>query len=196
MQPQPPAPPPVPRPAPPQTNPVADADAASAAAELLTDEEFKKLKERVSKSYAALEPQRRSRLKTIKQYVGNSLGTAGDGPGLYSCVVNMLDEMVEVYMQKLVSGNPQCLILTNKLDLKVGCRYFQLSLNHILRQINLRDSLKTAVLESLFSVMLMKVGVENPEYTDRNYPFDVSAVPFASWSENDVTPYSPNLRSM
>lgn len=162
--------------------------AVAAAKPLLTDDEFKRLKERVSKSYAALEPQRRNRLKTLKQYVGNSLGTAGDGPEMYTCVVNMLDEMVEVYMQKLVSGNPQCLILSNKIDLKAQCRYFQMAVNHVLKQINLRDSLKTAVMESLFSMMIMKVGVENPEYTDRQYPFDVSAVPFADpvWFEDWV----------
>lgn len=155
---------------------------------LISEDEFSKLKLKVSKSYENLSPQRTMRLKTLKQYVGNSLGTAGDGPGTHSCVVNLLDRMVEVYMQKLVSGNPQCLILTNKLALKAGCRNFQLALNHILTQIGLKNSLKMGVLESLFSMLIMKVGVEDPQYTQRNYPFDVSAMPFcdAIWFEDFV----------
>ncbi|MHB1950127.1 MAG: hypothetical protein ACYCQK_01480 [Acidiferrobacteraceae bacterium] len=173
-------------PAMPQPNP--DRVAAIAAQQLLSDEEFSKLKERVSKSYANLQPQRRKRLQTLKQYVGNSLGTNVTGSSIHSCVVNLLDQMVEVYMQKLISGNPQCLVLTDKIGLRAGTYAFQMALNHVLTKINLRDSIKMGVLESLFSMLILKVGVENPEFSDRNYPFDVSAIPFvdAIWFEDWV----------
>jgi hypothetical protein len=186
--PQPPQPTPPPPPVDPHLQQVQSIAAGQVAKPLLTDEEFLKLKDKVSKSYQNMQPQRTNRLRTLKQYVGNSLGTAGDGQGAHACVVNLLDRMVEVYMQKLISGNPQCLILTNKLVLKAGCRYFQLALNHILTQINLKESLRMGVLESLFSMMVMKVGVEDPQYTQRNYPFDASAMPFcdAVWFEDFV----------
>lgn len=169
------------------TNPVADVQAEQAASALLTDEEFRKLKERVTKSYENLLPQRNNRLKTLRQYIGNSLGTT-DLPGVHSNVVNPLEQMVEAYVQKLISGNPQCLIQTNKLALKANCRRFQLSLNHVLRQMHLQETMHEAVKESLFSMLIIKVGVENPDYTQRTYPFDVSAMPFADpvWFEDFV----------
>lgn len=146
---------------------------------LLSPDEFQKLKEKVRNSYQRLEPHRNARLDAIKQYVAGSYGKGGDDPSHYDAITNILDQMVEVYMQQLVSGNPQSLILTQKLSLKTCARYFEMALNHVIHQIDLREALAYAILESLFSMAIVKVGVEAPEFSQRSYPFDVSAVPFA-----------------
>lgn len=146
---------------------------------LLTPDEFRKLKDKVKNSYAALEPERQARKAALTQYVAQSLGARKDDPAAEATLVNMLDQMVEVYMQKLVSGNPQCIILTQKLALKTAARYFQLALNHVIHQIDLRESLAFAVLESMFSMAIVKTGVDHPSVSRRSYPFDVSAVPWA-----------------
>lgn len=174
----------------PQSNPIdaqiAQARAAAEAKKLLSDEEFTKLKNRVKDSYEQLSPKRKQRLATIQQYLGAV--SAGSNTQDEETLVNMLDQMAEVYMQKLASGNPQCLVLTNKLGFRANARYFQLSLNYVMRHIGFREALKIGVLESLFSMMIMKCGVERPEVAQRNYPFDVSAMPFveAVWFEDWV----------
>lgn len=144
---------------------------------LLKEEEFSRLKEQVENAHKSLEQHRNARKKAKKQYIGDAFGN--DGTGATETVVNMLDQMVEVYMQQLVSGDPKVLVMTEKLAMRATARYFQTAFNHIIRQIKLADSMKMAVLESMFSpICAVKVGVELPSQTDRAYPFDASAVPF------------------
>ena len=171
--------PPAPPPPQPMQAPVRLPDPQTQVKPLLTDEEFRKLRERVMNSYSALEPHRKQRLAWIKQYVGEAYGSEDHQTAVEEQVVNLLSQAVNIWLMQLVSGNPKALIVTNKLSMKASVRYFELAFNHVLDQIDIRNSLKYAILESLFSMGIMKVGVEDPSQTQRMYPFDVAAVPFA-----------------
>lgn len=166
-------------PAAPAPAPAPDGKAAQAAKPLLSDEEFQKIRDRQQSSYQKMERHRRVRLNCIKQYIGESYGGNHSEGIMSDTIVNMVDQMVDVLLQQLVSGTPQTLVLTQKVGMKTAIRYFELALNHAIGQIDLRDTLKFAVLESFFSMAIVKVGVENPEYTDKAFPFDASAYPFA-----------------
>jgi len=162
----------------PMTSEVAGASAYQAGPPLLTDDEFTKLKEQVNGSHMALERHRAARKRTKAQYIGDSFGIEAQG-GTYESIVNMLDQMIEVYMQNLVTSNPQVLVVTEKKALKTQASYFQRALNYVLRIINVKQSFAYGVLESLFApITVFKVGVERPSETDKSYPFDASAIPF------------------
>lgn len=145
-------------------------------------EDFQKLKTQVSSSFKQLEHHREARLATIRQYAGSiyaNADTSAQSTPRSATIVNSLAQMVRVYLQQLVSGNPQTLIVTQKLALRLAARYFEMALNHVMTQIDCQSSLEWCVHEAMFSMGVMKVGVELPKYAQRAYPFDASAIPFA-----------------
>ena len=124
--------------------------------------DFDKLRERVKASYDALEPFREVRLEGLKQYVGSEYGSNDFGAGAdhdFETLVNLLELMVNIYLQQLVSANPSALVTTQKKSLKVSTRYFEIALNHVIRLIDLKLSLRQAITEAMFSMGVMKVGV-------------------------------------
>lgn len=164
--------------------PVAPQDTGDAPAFLwpsnFTEDDFTKLKASVKNAYKHLETHRQARYAWIQQWVGSSYSGGSDLPITTSdTVVNMLATMVRTYCQQLVSGNPQTLIITQKSALKTAARYFEIALNHVIHNIDLQASGEYGVIESMFSMGVMKVGVDLPEHSDRAYPFDASAIPFA-----------------
>jgi hypothetical protein len=142
-----------------------------------TKEDFTKLKASVKTSYEKLDSFRKNRLALIEQHAGSFYGD-GEKRSPSDTVVNLLGQMVRTYCEQLVSANPQVAIRTNKMALKAACRNFEVAANHVLKAINIQPALELWVIESLFSMGILKVGVDLPEHTSRSYPFDSSAIPF------------------
>lgn len=140
--------------------------------------EFRSLKDRVEKSYDSLDAHRSNRLEALKSYCGTGYGDSLR-VGRPETVVDLLELLVDVYLQQLVSGDPQVLVTTQRYQYRTTARYFEMALNHCLRRIDLRTSLQSFILESLFSIGVMKVGVTTLEEAAQYGDSEDGFLPFA-----------------
>jgi hypothetical protein len=127
-----------------------------------SESEFMKLSGRVQQSWRRMEPFRRNRLNALKQYAGSAYGENGGKDS----VVNMMEIYVNILLQHLVSNNPRVRIGTDKRILRANARYLSIAINHVISLIDLQASLRLAVMESLFSIGCIRVGVTAPERSE------------------------------
>jgi hypothetical protein len=148
--------------------------------------DYEKLKKQVDDSFSALRPYREVMAAEVRQYAGGAtedygvftqIMQAADGSG--RPLVNMLELVLGTYMQNLVSGTPQCLISASDPALKVTASYFTIALNRLIKRMNLRESLKAWVLESMFGVATMKVGICDYELGIYGSEYHYSQLPYA-----------------
>lgn len=128
--------------------------------------DFRQLKDRVQASYKELDPFRENRLEALRSFVGSNYGEK-QSDGSPETIVNPLELLVDIYLQQLVSADPQALVTTRKFALRTSAAYFGMALNYAIRRMGLRASLQLMVLESLFSMGVVKIGVSSFEDSER-----------------------------
>lgn len=103
-----------------------------------------------------LEPYRTNRLELIRQFVGKHYS---DNAARDRVPVNLIELAVNIYLQHLVAQSPQVLIDTFYEELKPQAMMFQVALNHLSNEIEMRNTLRDWVTDALFSVGILKVGI-------------------------------------
>jgi hypothetical protein len=134
--------------------------------------DLSRLRESMRYSRRKLRPFREKRLDALRQYVGHHYsdeGTAGPVP------VNLIALQVDILCQYLVARDPRFLITTKYRKLKAASLDLEAVVNHRVGQMRLRDTLREAVRESMFSVGVVKVGrmllsgvVSDPDFGELN----------------------------
>ncbi|KKM19998.1 hypothetical protein LCGC14_1649980 [marine sediment metagenome] len=121
-------------------------------------EDLKKLHSSIEANFKLLEPFRKNRLEVIKEYVGSHFSDHGSEKQL---PFNMIRLFVDIFTRRLVANNPSSLVTTKPLRLRPSAATLQLGLNHLIEEIDLQRDLETAVKDALFSVGMVKVGLNH-----------------------------------
>jgi len=107
----------------------------------------------------ALKPFRDHRLEAIREYVGRHYSDNGTSDRV---PINLLELAVNIYLQRLASKAPNVDVSTKFKQLKDKADRFGIALNYLItEEIEFADALEMVVLDAVFSVGIMKVGINN-----------------------------------
>lgn len=123
--------------------------------------DIKNLREAVEYSNRKLEPFRKNRLHALRQYVG--IHYSDDGSS-HKVPVNLLELAVGTYARHLAPVNLQVNVSTPHKQLKPKAKDFELAINHLIKEIQFVQTLRMAVIEGMFGMGVVKVGI-NPSPT-------------------------------
>jgi hypothetical protein len=115
-------------------------------------------------------------IEFIRQYVGKHYGDYGSTE---KNALNMLKLALGVYQRQLVSRTPRVLVTTDSVNAKVGAYELELAANDLLDEMDLGSILKEWVKQALFTIGILKVGLE---------PADVD-----DWTQNTGRPFVENV---
>lgn len=124
-----------------------------------------------------LQPFRINRLAAIKQFVGANYSDDG---ALEAVPINLMELTASIYTTQLVAACPQVLIRTDHQDLKELAIRFELGMNYLLKKIKFEAALRRWVMDAIFGLGIMKVGMESSGQTVNINGFEhPSGQPFA-----------------
>jgi hypothetical protein len=121
--------------------------------------EMKRLRDAITVSRSKLEPFRVERMDALRQYVGAHYGKEGAKDRV---PVNLLEQMVSIYSRHLAANNPRVLVTTRFDALKPVSADFAQAINIDIQEIELAKSLRKVIVDALFCIGVLKVGV-SPE---------------------------------
>jgi len=124
-----------------------------------------KLREAVQESYRRIKVFRDNRLEYLKEYAGPEYGEHASPA---SNMVNNIHQYVNVVSRLLTPGNPQVTIDTFHKNLLPDSKSLEHALNNRIKQIKLGKVVERAVVESQFSLGVIKVGLESAGTTEVN----------------------------
>jgi hypothetical protein len=153
---------------------------------LISEKEFSNLKRSIEWSNQQLRFPRKERLEAIKQMVGTHYMERGSDKIM---PLNMSKLAVDIYGRFLIPNAPRAMITTRRDDLKPTAANFELAINQIPDEIDLEMTLRKFVIEALFMMGTVKVGlsyeteIQGQPYGDKfvdlvtqdDYFFDMSA---------------------
>lgn len=148
----------------------------------MTKEDLKKLQSSIEANYKLLEPFRKNRLAVIKEYVGSHFSDHGSEREL---PFNMIRLFVDIFVRQIVANNPSSLITTKSLRLRPAAATLQLGLNHLIKEMDLQQDLEAGVKDSLFSIGIMKVGLNHSADVEIGGVLHDVGQPFANAVELD-----------
>lgn len=117
---------------------------------------FERLKSAVDWSLRQLEEPRRQRVEVVRQYVGSHYSKNGSEKRV---PVNLLELAVTIYVRHLAARAPRVMVSSKVDELKPWARSMELALNQIPEEIRLESTLRRAVVEALFGIGVVKVGI-------------------------------------
>lgn len=126
-------------------------------------------------SYQKLRPYRIKRVDLIRELVGKDYGHGGAdriNP------VNVILQSVSAYSEALVASNPCFDVSTNFGTLRPYCNGFKLALEEVVKQIDLRATLEEMVVDAMFGLGVVKVGLNGEADLARGMG-RFAAMPFA-----------------
>lgn len=115
-----------------------------------------RLRDAVDGSRKKLEPFRRQRHDFIKQFIGKHYSDNGAGDRV---PVNLMELAVNIYTRQLAARAPRAMVTTVPRKLKATAALLELALNHLVVEIDLETSLRRWVQDALFSMGIIKVGL-------------------------------------
>jgi len=120
------------------------------------DNDFERLHEAIQSSCMELKTPRETRLNTIKQYVGKHYS---DGGSERVVPTNFLELATTIYLRLLSARPPRVVVSTEVFELRPFANDLETVLNQISGEVGLKQTLKRAVLEALFGIGVVKVGI-------------------------------------
>ena len=124
----------------------------------LDSRQMAKLRQSMTWSSKKLQPFRQNRLQALKNYVG--VNFSSEGGASQKVPINMIWLAISIYQRHLVPQNPRAMILTRFPKLKAAGFELELALNHLLEEISYGSTAKMALIEAMFSMGIVKVGLE------------------------------------
>ena len=101
------------------------------------------------------EPFRRRRLELVRRFAGHNYGDSKDRPTM----LNLVQMAVTVLRRQVAARSPQVLCLSSKDDMRSTAADLELAVNHDLREMAVERSIAECVVNALFSIGVMKVGL-------------------------------------
>lgn len=117
---------------------------------------YERLLANVRDSRAAMLPFRENRLAAIKQYVGTHYSNDGAGDRV---PVNFLELGLNIYQRNLVAQGPTVAVTTEYFHLRPQALDLQAGMKQLLEEIRFSDTLRRGVLDAMFTLAIVKVGL-------------------------------------
>lgn len=117
---------------------------------------FERLKNSVDWSIRQLDTPRKKRIDAIKQFVGMHYTDHGADRRVPT---NFIELAVTVYVRTLAARAPNVLVSTDIESLRPFARDMEIALNQIPGEIGLGNTLQRSVVEAMFSMAIVKVGL-------------------------------------
>lgn len=119
-------------------------------------EQINRLTRTVRWSRKRLKPFRRNEERFRKQYVGRFYSDDGSKT---SVLVNLVEFFVNTYLRSLVPTDPATFVTVRDPRLRQAKFKLNMSLDQLIREIRLGESLRDCVFDAFFSVGLIKIGI-------------------------------------
>lgn len=142
--------------------------------------DYAKLKRAIQTSREDLKPFRQEALQAMRQYVGRRYGNNGSREKV---PVNLMEQMISIYVGQLAASMPQVLVTTDVRSLKPGAADFEAVINFELRRMDLESTMLYTVLNAMFSMGIVKVGLE---YAGSTQAMDGSLMDYGQPFAEDV----------
>lgn len=144
--------------------------------------EIMDLSEAAGYSYDQLRPFRENRFDALQEYVGKHYSDNGSDDRV---PIPLLELAVNIYMQSLVANNPRVMIETGQPKLRELVERFKIALNHLIsKEIDLEDTLSKGTKSALFTLGIVKVGLNATQVEYLGSLFD-SGQPYAEFVSLD-----------
>lgn len=118
--------------------------------------DLQRLSTSVSDSRRRLKPFQDNHRDSMQQAAGHRYGSK-------SCSMdytnNLLELAFDIYMQSLMSGEPQAFVSVKRARLKSDAMKMQLAINQLANEICLGETLEEAVRSALFTMGIVKIGI-------------------------------------
>jgi hypothetical protein len=118
--------------------------------------DFEQLKTSVGWSITQLGVPREKRNDAIREFVGKHYARGGSDRRVPT---NFLELATTIYIRLLAASSPTIRVSTKVPELKPYAATTELALNQLPEEIGLEDTLRRAVLEAMFSIGIVKVGI-------------------------------------
>jgi len=118
--------------------------------------DFDRLRSAIDWSVRQLDRPRRARVDAIRQFVGHHYADHGADRRV---PVNMIEMAVSIYVRHLAARAPRVMVSANADELKPFALNMELALNQIPEEIGLEGTLRRAVIEAIFGIGVVKVGI-------------------------------------
>lgn len=116
------------------------------------------------------------RMEALREYLGNNYG---DENKREKVPVNLIELVINIYQQQLVARTPRALVTTHHRQLKPAAHNFGLALDQQFQEMDLRNTLWDAVLEAMFAMGIVKVGLNREEAVEIGGILHDVGAPFA-----------------
>ena len=132
--------------------------------------DIKYIDECIEWSKQLLERRCDERRDAVKQFVGSHYSDNGSQKKVPT---NMLEMALTIYLRLLAANAPQCVVSVKDAALKPFAKTFELVLNQIPDEIKLSETIRDVVMEAMFSIGIVKIGVaetsDNPKIGDEPF---------------------------
>lgn len=117
----------------------------------------KKLQRAIEISHKKMKNFRAQRVEMLKQYAGRRYDYTD---GMHKAEpINMIFQAVQALIPGLVYNTPEAKIDTENLQLRNFAQVFELAVNHLVKRIDLRDTLRAVLVDAIFGLGILKVGL-------------------------------------
>lgn len=130
--------------------------------------DIEKIHESVVWSNQKLAKFRKNRKSAIQEFVGYNYSDNGSAKRM---PVDFLELATTIYLRLLAARSPKCLVTTEAFELKPMAADLEIVLNKIPDEIKLVRTIRRAVLEAMFSMAVVKIGVSATREDTGDEPF-------------------------
>lgn len=130
--------------------------------------DFGKLCSAIEWSQQQLRTPRQKRVDAVRQFAGSHYADNGAEKNV---PINLLELAVTIYVQRLAARAPRVMVSSSVDELKPFARNMELALEQVPDEIGLADTMQRAVVEAIFGVGILKVGIASGG--EEAYGYDV-----------------------
>jgi len=127
--------------------------------------DYSRAKRAIDYNFSQMGTFRENRYKFVKQYVGANYSKNGSSEKI---PVNYMMLATCIYVQRLVSANPQAFVSNNIQSLKPQAINLGLACNQLIKEINYKRTMQLVVLDAIFGMGIVKKGLTSKSKVEFN----------------------------
>lgn len=128
----------------------------------------------IQSSNQSLDVFKRKRKEAVKKFVGSHYTENGDE---YKSPINLIEMAIDTYAKSLIPGSPKVKVTTSHNELMPFASTFEEATNYLIDKIKLKDSLRDSVVDAMFLMGIVKIGLNYCKFEREGYNQD-SGRPF------------------
>lgn len=153
---------------------------------------YAKLCEAVNRSRISLRTYREKRVEAVRRYAGNNWSEESEKAKMRP--VNLLSLYVSIIARSLISKTPRVMLSTNNRQNKPMVSAMESWCNKEIERMGLANTLRRVVIDSLFSIGIIKVALSSPSDSARAGWNLMAGKPFAERVDLDDFVFDVNAR--